>query len=148
MPTELPLTDGPTPAVGLSDAEADARNGYLTTTGRTTGRLHEIEIWFAADPSRLNVLYLLSGGRDRSDWVRNIRIHPNVRMRLNGTTYAGVGHWIDEASDEDARARLIVAKKYGEVSAHGELSGWAQTSLPVAIQLMRPLEGQEHDAHD
>ena len=37
---------------------------YLTTTGRVTGRPHEIEIWFALDGA---TLYMLSGGRGRSD---------------------------------------------------------------------------------
>ena len=32
---------------------------YLTTTGRTSGKPHEIEIWFAL---RDGTLYLLSGG--------------------------------------------------------------------------------------
>lgn len=37
---------------------------YLTTTGRRSGRSHTIEIWFALSG---HTLYLLSGGRDRSD---------------------------------------------------------------------------------
>jgi hypothetical protein len=43
---------------------------YLTTTGRISGRPHEIEIWFGINE---NSLYLLSGGGERSDWVKNIR---------------------------------------------------------------------------
>jgi hypothetical protein len=37
----------------------DADVCYITTNGRTTGRPHEIEIWFAI---RKGTLYLLSGG--------------------------------------------------------------------------------------
>ena len=34
----------------MTDSEARERNGYLTTTGRVSGRAHEIEIWFAVEP--------------------------------------------------------------------------------------------------
>jgi len=46
---------------------------YLTTVGRRTGRAHRIEIWFAIHNERL---YLMSGGRDRADWVRNLMRNP------------------------------------------------------------------------
>ena len=42
---------------------------YLTTTGRVSGEPREIEIWFGLDGP---TLYVLSGGRDRSDWVKNL----------------------------------------------------------------------------
>ena len=48
---------------------------HLTTRGRVSGRPHEIEIWFALDDG---TLYLLSGGGERSDWVRNLRTEPSV----------------------------------------------------------------------
>jgi hypothetical protein len=146
MPAEVQLTDvpadtGTTTGTGLSAAEAREQNCYLTTTGRVSGRQHEIEIWFAVDPERDGTLYLLAGGRDRSDWVRNVRQNPAVRVRAGATTYLGAGRWIGEASDEDARARDIVATKYGERDADGELNEWARTSLPVAIELADTLEG-------
>ncbi|HYJ70971.1 MAG TPA: nitroreductase/quinone reductase family protein [Actinomycetota bacterium] len=52
---------------------------YLTTTGRVSGRPHTIEIWFALQD---RTLYVLSGGGDRSDWVRNLLRHPEVSVRL------------------------------------------------------------------
>jgi hypothetical protein len=42
---------------------------YLTTKGRVSGRPHEIEIWFGVHG---NTLYLLSGGGEESDWVKNL----------------------------------------------------------------------------
>lgn len=48
---------------------------YLTTTGRVTGKPHEIEIWFGLIG---NTCYLLSGGMDKSDWVKNLlKPHPS-----------------------------------------------------------------------
>src|SRR5215208_1099137 len=60
---------------------------YLTTTGRLTGRPHEIEIWFALVPER-RALYMLSGGGDRSDWVKNLRRYPDVEVRIGGSVLA------------------------------------------------------------
>src|SRR6185503_18411268 len=59
---------------------------YLTTTGRVSGRPHEIEIWFAIKD---NTLYLLSGGGDKSDWVRNLRAYPAVTVRIGKYTFTG-----------------------------------------------------------
>src|SRR5262249_27246928 len=61
---------------------------YLTTLGRVSGRPHEIEIWFALDS---RTLYLLSGGNERSDWVRNLRAEPSVTVRVRDTTYDATG---------------------------------------------------------
>jgi deazaflavin-dependent oxidoreductase (nitroreductase family) len=52
---------------------------YVTTTGRRTGRPHQIEIWFGADG---DTIYLLSGGGDRSDWFKNLKIDPSVTVRI------------------------------------------------------------------
>jgi deazaflavin-dependent oxidoreductase (nitroreductase family) len=105
---------------------------YLTTTGRVSGNPHEIEIWFAA---RNGKIYILSGGRDRSDWVKNIAKTPTVRVRFDDQIFTGVGRIVaaDEPDDRLARESLI-AKYYGWHEGQ-PLNNWATTSLPVAIQL-------------
>ena len=106
---------------------------YLTTTGRRSGRPHTIEIWFAL---KGNILYVLSGGRDKSDWVRNIIRHPDVQVRISDTNFNGRARIVraDTDAQEDALARKIVYNKY---TARGEndLIGWSHTSLPVAVDL-------------
>lgn len=116
----------------VSEAEARERNCHLETVGRVTGRPREIEIWFAADGDRL---YLLSGGKDRSDWVKNIRHTPAAKVRIGTTTWCGTGRVLDPREPEDARARDIVSAKYGERTRTGDLSDWARESLVVAIDL-------------
>ena len=59
---------------------AEADFAYLTTIGRKTGRPHRIEIWFAAHDGRL---YMLSGGRDGADWVRNLSANQRVTVELD-----------------------------------------------------------------
>lgn len=104
---------------------------YLTTTGRRTGRAHEIEIWFGLDGS---TLYLLSGGGDRSDWVRNLRARPRVHVRVGDLELAGVARVVEDPM-EDARARRLLAAKYQRWREGERLSGWAATALPIAIDV-------------
>jgi deazaflavin-dependent oxidoreductase (nitroreductase family) len=102
--------------------------GYLTTTGRITGRSHRIEIWFALQEG---VVFLLSGGRDASDWVRNIQVTPDVVFEIGGVRRLTRARIVEPDTDEDALARRLLFEKY---SGPGEdLDEWARTSLPVAI---------------
>lgn len=104
---------------------------YLTTMGRITGGPHEIEIWFALQGS---TLYMLSGGRDRADWVRNLRREPRVTVRINGETFEGRAR--EPADDEeDGLARRLLVEKYER--APGRLANWRRSSLPVAVDLDR-----------
>jgi deazaflavin-dependent oxidoreductase (nitroreductase family) len=107
---------------------------YLTTTGRVSGRPHTIEIWFVRHG---RTLYLLSGGGERSDWVRNLVSDPAVTVRLGRRDAAGLpGHArvVEPGSDEDELARRLVTGKY-QPTYGGDLSGWRHSSLPVAVDL-------------
>lgn len=104
---------------------------YLTTTGRVTGKPHEIEIWFGM---KGGTLYLLSGGGHKSDWVKNLKKNPNVTMRIGKRTFSAKGRLVQSA-EEDSAARTMLADKYNERESDGSLSEWAQTALVVAIDL-------------
>jgi deazaflavin-dependent oxidoreductase (nitroreductase family) len=127
------------PAGGDSKAEVVKRLAnlkaeeycYLTTTGRVTGKPHEIEIWFGLNES---TLYLISGGMDRSDWVRNSLKDPRVKIRIAHQDFTGTARLVkDEA--EQTLARNLLADKYKEREADGSLSDWARTALVVGIDL-------------
>jgi deazaflavin-dependent oxidoreductase (nitroreductase family) len=104
---------------------------YVTTTGRRTGRPHTIEIWFGERDGRL---YLLSGGGDRSDWVRNMRKEPRVSVHIGDEDRRGVARFVEDP-DEDAGARRLLAAKYQSWREGRPLSRWASTALVVAIDL-------------
>src|SRR5919199_3234186 len=101
---------------------------YLTTIGRRTGRPHRIEIWFAAQEGRM---YLLAGGRERSDWVRNLRANAHVTVELGGETHLGAARVLQAGTVEDQRARELLVAKYREGD---NLDEWGPTSLPVVIE--------------
>jgi deazaflavin-dependent oxidoreductase (nitroreductase family) len=116
------------------DDQAAAPFCYLTTTGRVSGRPHTIEIWFALQG---RTLYLLSGGGDRSDWVRNLLAWPEVTVRLgrrDGAELAGRARLVEAGSDEDRLARDLVTAKY-QPGYGGDLSGWRASAMPVAVDL-------------
>jgi deazaflavin-dependent oxidoreductase (nitroreductase family) len=111
---------------------------YLTTRGRVTGRPHRIEIWFALDG---DTLYLLSGGRERSDWVKNLRATPEVTVELGRGVFAGRARIVDDEA-EDERARGLVLDKYAGRFG-GDLSRWRRTALPVAVDLREEITTRE-----
>jgi deazaflavin-dependent oxidoreductase (nitroreductase family) len=107
---------------------------YLTTVGRRSGRQHTIEIWFAAADQ---TLYLLAGGRERADWVRNLRAEPRVVVSLGPHRYPARARVVEPGSDEDARARRLLLEKYQAPGAT-DLEEWGRSALPVALDLAPP----------
>ena len=114
----------PTPS-----AYADESFCYLTTTGRRTGNLHTIEIWFAVDS---DIVFMMAGGRDRSDWVRNVLVHADVTLRIGTHEWDARARVVEPGSEEDALARRLLRAKYA--STADDLVSWARTALPVAIE--------------
>src|SRR3981081_2351544 len=79
----------------IDPAVAEEAYCYLTTTGRVSGEPREIEIWFGLDGA---TVYLLSGGGDRSNWVRNLQRDPAVTVRIAGTTWPGRARILEEVN--------------------------------------------------
>ncbi len=103
---------------------------YLTTIGRVSGRPHTIEIWFALNG---HTLYMLSGGMDRSDWVKNALRLPDVTVRIKDRVIAGKARLVKDAG-EDALARQLIGEKYQKFEE--DLDEWLRSALPVAVDLL------------
>jgi deazaflavin-dependent oxidoreductase (nitroreductase family) len=101
---------------------------YLTTTGRVSGEPREIEIWFALEGT---ALYMLSGGRDRSDWVKNLLREPRVSVRIGAETLPGRARVVEDADEDTLARRLLVGKYAGRYA--GNLDEWERNALPVAV---------------
>ena len=104
---------------------------YLTTTGRKSGLPHEIEIWFGINGSSL---YLLSGGGNQSQWVKNLLANPNVTVRIAKHNFNGIARIVSEEKEETT-ARHILAGKYQGWEEGKPLSDWGRTALVVGIEL-------------
>src|SRR5256885_15125494 len=124
--------------VSLSDPASSERMNdlagesycYLTTTGRVSGEPREIEIWFGLEG---DTLYMLSGGRDRSDWVKNLVKTPEVTVRIGDRAFEGRARVVAD-EEEDALARRLLFDKYS-AGYSGDLSDWRDTALPIAVDL-------------
>jgi deazaflavin-dependent oxidoreductase (nitroreductase family) len=110
-------------------ALADEDFCYLTTPGRVTGRPHTIVIWFALDGE---ILYMLSGGRDGSDWVKNLQRTPEGTVRIANERFEGHARVVEDAKEDELARRLLI-EKYERNP--GSLSNWRRTALPVAVDL-------------
>ena len=120
-------------ADGLLERFAHDDFCYLTTLGRRSGRAHRIEIWFAV---RDGTLYMLAGGGERSDWVRNLMVEPRVTIELGGRTLVAMARVLAAGTDEDALARRLLVEKYSPRESN--LEGWGRSALPVAFDIPAP----------
>jgi deazaflavin-dependent oxidoreductase (nitroreductase family) len=100
---------------------------YLTTTGRVSGRAHTIEIWYALHG---HTVYMLSGGGDRADWVKNAAVTPQVTVKIRERVFAGTARPPADAA-EAALARRLVGDKYQRPLD----DTWRNTALPLAVDL-------------
>lgn len=116
--------------MGVDPSLADESYCYLTTIGRASGEPREIEIWFGLDR---DTLYMLSGGGERSDWVKNLRRERRVSVRIGDSAFTGRARIVTD-DEEDARARRLLLDKYS-AGYSGDLSSWGRTALPVAVDL-------------
>ena len=118
----------------MDEAELGALDHcYVTTTGRRSGEPHTIEIWFALHEGRV---YLLSGGGERSGWVKNLGEHPTVGLRIGDRDMIATATPVTDHG-EDGLARRLLVEKYQPRYAD-DLSEWGRTALPIVIQVPGP----------
>ncbi len=82
-------------------------------------------------------LFLMSGGGQSSDWVKNMRADPRVSVRLGQRVFAAAAD-LDPRDVDQGLIRRTMAAKYQGWELGEPLSGWAQTALVVRlVQLNR-----------
>ena len=101
---------------------------YLTTVGRKSGLPRTIEIWFVVLQERL---YILAEHGFKAHWVRNIRVHPEVLIRIRERYFRARGRILEGARDRHEWQAVadLSRKKYG----------WGD-GLPVAFEMLREEE--------
>jgi deazaflavin-dependent oxidoreductase (nitroreductase family) len=122
-----------TAAEWLADL-ADVENCYLTTTGRTTGNPHEIEIWFGVDGA---TVYLISGNGPTADWYRNLIADPIVTIRIDGSARRGRARVVTDPAERE-RVGDLMGGKYvwdGDPSIGLTYEAWCYEVPAVAVEL-------------
>ena len=82
-------------------------NCYVTTTGRRSGKRHEVEIWFGVHGE---TLYLISGNGPAADWYRNALATPAVAVRIEGQTRQGSARDVLDPAERRLVGELMGAK--------------------------------------
>ena len=84
---------------------------YLTTRGRRSGLAREIEIWFTHLRGRFYVI----AEYPTSNWVQNLRAHPDVKVRVAGQEFAGRARVLSKEHDEKLvrEVQSLSQEKYG-----------------------------------
>ena len=90
----------------------DSQYLYLTTTGRNSGLLREIEIWFTQANSHF---YLIAEHSERANWVQNIRRDARISFRVGEQTFAGRACVVDQHGEPELwlAIKQLSDEKYG-----------------------------------
>src|SRR5215213_8351014 len=80
---------------------------YLMTTGRKTGRLHQIEIWFVEHDG---CYYLIHEHDTPADWIANLHHNPTVSFSIgsqNAEVIEGTGRLVDRTTEPDLSGAVV-----------------------------------------
>jgi deazaflavin-dependent oxidoreductase (nitroreductase family) len=107
----------------------------LSTTGRRSGDVHRIEIWFGVIDG---VVYLVSGNGPGADWYRNALASPVVTVHVAGHDLAGTARDVTDPA-ERRRAGELMGAKYpaweGDESIGLTRHAWCYEVPLLAIEL-------------
>jgi deazaflavin-dependent oxidoreductase (nitroreductase family) len=121
------------PAAEWLKERAEIECCYLTTTGRRSGRPHEIEIWFGVVES---TLYLISGNGPTADWFLNLTADPSVTVRIGHEVRAGKASAVTDP-EERRRVGDVMGAKYvwdGDPAIGLTYPAWCYEVPAVAVE--------------
>jgi len=114
-------------------ARTDFRTGLqsaneieITVTGRTSGRSFSYPVWFALEGEKL---YLLPVKGSDTDWYKNLRKTPTIRLEARGRTFITSARLLtDEAQVGE------VAQKFRDKYGAGQVKAY-YPKLDVAVEV-------------
>ncbi len=105
----------------------------ITTTGRTTGRPHRIEMWFHNLDGRL----YLTGTPGTRGWYANLERHPDFTFHLKGKLRADLPARATAIVDP-AERRAILARLLDRLGHAADLEAWVRESPLVEVEILEP----------
>ncbi len=103
----------------------------VTTTGRTTGRPHRIEMWF----HNLDGQLYLTGTPGTRGWHANLLAHPEFTFHLKGSVRADLRARATAILDP-ARRRTILSRLLDRLGHAAELDVWVRESPLVEVEIL------------
>ena len=86
----------------------------LTTTGRASGSKRWTPLWYVREG---DTFFCFSGWGGSSDWLKNVRAHPEVRLRAGSRGWRSRGRLVEDPEEVD-RVSGMFAGKYGRRTVH------------------------------
>ncbi|MFD7057845.1 nitroreductase/quinone reductase family protein [Streptomyces sp. NPDC059906] len=100
----------------------------LETTGRVSGRPRRTPVGGRREGDSF---WLVSEFGERSQYIRNIRADPRVRVRVRGRWYAGTAHLLP---DDDPLARLRRLPRFNSMAVRAMGVGTAHLTVRVELE--------------
>jgi deazaflavin-dependent oxidoreductase (nitroreductase family) len=110
---------------------ASERLIHLTTTGRKTGKLHTVELWFAIGEGKI---YLSHEGEE-TDWMKNIRYNNRVSFVIGRREFIGTARYLRDGTSEAERAKVALYEKYYGKASKETIDDWFSLSRLLVIEL-------------
>jgi deazaflavin-dependent oxidoreductase (nitroreductase family) len=119
----------------------------ITTTGRRSGLPRTTPLGFSFDPNRA-AFVVMSGWEGRTDWYRNARANPKVRVWALGKEFAAVA---EPASELEVAAILKdiiqlnprainILSRWSEVEIDGSQESLTAAASHFPVLLLKPSE--------
>ena len=115
-------------------AHTDFRNALqndniieITVTGRTSGRPISLPIWFALDG---NTLYLIPVKGSDTEWYKNVRKTPTIRLEARGKTLTASPRFLTDQAGLDQ-----VLEKFREKYGRNVKSYYPKYDVAVEVPL-------------
>jgi len=88
----------------------------LSSTGRRSGQVRTVTIWFVRDGARL---YVQSGKEGNTDWYHNVLANPAVTLRIGTLRLQGQARRVDDPAESE-RVHTLFDQKY----LRARIMGW------------------------
>jgi len=104
---------------------------HLTTRGRTSGKSHMVEIWFAL---RNGKVYLSHEGKE-TDWMKNIKKNGNVSFEIGRKNFNGNARYIKNGTEEAWTGKVALYEKYYGKATKEVIEDWFSLSKLLVVQI-------------
>jgi hypothetical protein len=112
------------------DRIADEKCLYLTTTGRMTGKLHTVELWFAVAGTNI---YLSHEG-EFTDWMKNLLKDNRVVVEIQGKKWNGTAQIFQRGEAFGLGKHALYLKYYGPAQK-AIIDDWFSASAVIEIRV-------------
>ena len=113
---------------GILETLRHERLAYLTTVGRTTGKPHTVELWFAFAGGSI----FLSHEGKYTDWMKNITRGRRVRARIGRLNLEAQATILNKGERQQLGKTSLFEKYYGP-APKAKIDDWFELSTIIEL---------------